>query len=139
MISALTLGYGPTRCVARLLGCSPRKVRRMVALGELERVPSDLGVPLYRLWPVVKLAVLRALPGTADQVAERTGVPVASVRRALTSLSEAEQATSANDRGPAGRPNRVWAPTPRGAGVLRQFGLARIVEDVSGGREAQNG
>lgn len=139
MISALTLGYGTTAVVARLLGVPPRRVRKMVARGELERYPSDLGVPLYPMWPVVKLAVLRALPGTAAELSERTGVPEASVRRALTSLCEAELAVSLGTSATRGRFVALWALTPAGVRHLGHFGALRIVPDESGVLRAQKG
>lgn len=108
MISALTLSYGTTKVVARMLGVPPRRVRKMVARGELERYPSDLGVPLYPMWPVVKLAVLRALPGTAAELSERTGVPEASVRRALLSLESEGRIVSRVHRRDRGRPGSLW-------------------------------
>lgn len=91
MIRATTLGYGTTAVVSRMLGISPRSVRKMAARGELQREPSELGIPLYAMWPVIKLAVLRALPGTAAEIAERTGVPEASIRRVLMALNDSGQ------------------------------------------------
>lgn len=131
MISALTLSYGTTKVVARMLGISPRSVRKMVARGELERCPSDLGVPLYPMWPVVKLAVLRALPGTVAELSERTGVPEASVRRALISLEDAELTIWRGSSATRGRFVGLWALTPAGVHHLRHFGLSRIVRSIS--------
>lgn len=137
MIRATTIGYGSTAVVSRLLGVPPRRVRKMVARGELERVPSELGIPLYPLWPVIKLAVLRALPGSAAEIAEHTGVPEASIRRVLASLSEVGMTSSNGSEARRTRAVSLWTLTPRGVRHLSHFGLRQVVSDPQGGQGPQ--